>query len=67
MAPFPIITTPIFLPVATQLGLDPVQFGVVTILNPGIGLLMPPVGAILFVGCSVASNTLRLDCVARAV
>ncbi|MCY4157729.1 MAG: TRAP transporter large permease [Gammaproteobacteria bacterium] len=53
MAPLIIITTPIFLPVATQLGMDPVQFGVVMILNLGIGLVTPPVGAVLFVGCAV--------------
>ena len=53
MAPLIIITTPIFLPVATQLGMDPVQFGVVLILNLGIGLVTPPVGAVLFVGCAV--------------
>ena len=53
MAPLIIITTPIFLPVATALGMDPVQFGVVLILNLGIGLVTPPVGAVLFVGCAV--------------
>ncbi len=53
MAPLIIITTPIFLPVATQLGMDPTQFGVVLILNLGIGLVTPPVGSVLFVGCSV--------------
>ncbi len=53
MAPLIIITTPIFLPVAAQLGMDPVQFGVVMILNLGIGLVTPPVGAVLFVGCAV--------------
>ena len=53
MSPLIIITTPIFLPVATQLGMDPVQFGVVLILNLGIGLVTPPVGAVLFVGCAV--------------
>ena len=53
MAPLIIITTPIFLPVTTQLGMDPVQFGVVMILNLGIGLVTPPVGSVLFVGCAV--------------
>ncbi len=53
MAPLIVITTPIFLPVATQLGMDPVQFGVVMILNLGIGLVTPPVGSVLFVGCAV--------------
>lgn len=53
MSPLIIITTPIFLPVVTQLGMDPVQFGVVLILNLGIGLVTPPVGSVLFVGCAV--------------
>ena len=59
MAPLIIITTPIFLPVATQLGMDPVQFGVVMILNLGIGLVTPPVGAVLFVGCAVGGITIE--------
>ena len=54
MSPLIIITTPIFLPVVTELGMDPVQFGVVLILNLGIGLVTPPVGSVLFVGCAVA-------------
>lgn len=53
MAPLIIISTPIFLPLATQLGMDPVQFGVMLILNLGIGLVTPPVGAVLFVTCAV--------------
>ena len=53
MSPLIIITTPIFLPVVTELGMDPVQFGVVLILNLGIGLVTPPVGSVLFVGCAV--------------
>ena len=55
MSPLIIITTPIFLPVVTELGMDPVQFGVVMILNLGIGLVTPPVGAVLFVGCAVGN------------
>lgn len=54
MSPLIIITTPIFLPVVTALGMDPVQFGTVLILNLGIGLVTPPVGSVLFVGCAVA-------------
>ncbi len=54
MSPLIIITTPIFLPVVTALGMDPVQFGAVLILNLGIGLVTPPVGSVLFVGCAVA-------------
>lgn len=53
MSPLIIITTPIFLPVVAILGMDPVQFGVVMILNLGIGLVTPPVGSVLFVGCAV--------------
>ncbi len=53
MAPLIIITTPIFLPMATDLGMDPVQFGIMLLLNLGIGLVTPPVGAVLFVGCAI--------------
>ena len=53
MAPLIIITTPIFLPMATELGMDPVQFGTMLLLNLGIGLVTPPVGAVLFVGCAI--------------
>jgi tripartite ATP-independent transporter DctM subunit len=53
MSPLIVITTPIFLPVATAFGVDPVQFGVILVLNLGIGLCTPPVGAVLFVGCAV--------------
>ena len=55
MAPIILIATPILLPIATQYcGLDPVQFGIMVILNCGIGLLTPPVGAVLFIGSAVA-------------
>jgi len=53
MSPLIIITTPIFLPVATAFGVDPVHFGVIMIMNLGIGLCTPPVGSVLFVGCAV--------------
>jgi tripartite ATP-independent transporter DctM subunit len=53
MAPLILITTPIFLPVVKQFGMDPVHFGVVLVLNLGIGLCTPPVGSVLFVGCAV--------------
>ncbi len=49
----PLILTPILLPVATQLGMQPVQFGAMLILNLAIGLCTPPVGAALFAGCSI--------------
>ena len=53
MAPLIIITTPIFLPMASDLGMDPVHFGIMLILNLGIGLVTPPVGSVLFVGCAI--------------
>ena len=53
MGPLILILTPILLPVATQLGMQPVQFGAMLILNLAIGLCTPPVGAALFAGCSI--------------
>lgn len=53
MAPLIVITSPIFLPVAMATGMDPVQFGIMLMLNLGIGLVTPPVGSVLFVGCAV--------------
>ena len=53
MAPIILIATPILLPIATFIGLDPVQFGIMVVLNCGIGLLTPLVGAVLFIGFAV--------------
>ena len=53
MAALILICTPIFLPVAHALGMDPVQFGMVLLVNLGLGLCTPPVGSCLFVGCAV--------------
>ena len=53
LAPLIIICTPIFLPVAKAFGVDPVHFGVILILNAGIGLITPPVGSVLFVGTAI--------------
>lgn len=53
MAPLILIATPILLPVATSIGMDPVQFGVVLILSLAIGLITPPVGTCMFVGCAI--------------
>lgn len=53
MAPSILITTPILLPVVKNFGVDPVHFGMIMLLNLGIGLCHPPVGATLFVGCAV--------------
>jgi tripartite ATP-independent transporter DctM subunit len=54
MTPAVLIFTPIFLPIVTRLGMDPIHFGIVMIMNLCIGLCTPPVGSVLFVGCSVA-------------
>ncbi len=54
MTPAVLIFTPIFLPVVVALGMDPVHFGIVMVLNLCIGLCTPPVGTILFVGAGVA-------------
>ncbi len=60
MAPIILIATPILLPVATQFcGLDPIQFGIMVVLNCGIGLLTPPVGAVLFIGSAVAKRPME--------
>ncbi len=53
MAALILITTPIFLPVAIGLGMDPVHFGIMMMMNLGLGLCTPPVGACLFVGCVI--------------
>ena len=53
MSPLIVITTPILLPVVMQVGVDPVHFGIVMMLNLGIGLVTPPVGSVLFVGAAV--------------
>lgn len=53
MTPAVLIFTPIFLPVAESLGISPLHFGIMMILNLSIGLCTPPVGSVLFVGCSI--------------
>lgn len=53
------IMVPILLPVITKLGMHPVQFGIMLILNLGVGLLTPPVGQVLFVGCSVGNISME--------
>jgi len=54
MAPLILILTPILMPVITSIGVDPVHFGMIMMVNLGIGLLTPPVGGVLFVGAAVA-------------
>ena len=58
MTPAVLIFTPIFLPVVTGLGMDPVHFGILMIANLCIGLCTPPVGTCLFVGCSIGNTTI---------
>ena len=65
MSPLIVITTPIFLPVVAHLGMDPVQFGIVLIMNLGLGLVTPPVGTVLFVGCAVGK--VRIEETLRSV
>ena len=59
MAPSILICTPILLPVVVSFGVDPVHFGMIMLLNLGIGLCHPPVGSILFVGCAVGQVTME--------
>ncbi|GGD23650.1 TRAP transporter large permease [Flavobacterium orientale] len=59
MTPAVLIFTPIFLPVVTKLGIDPVHFGIIMVLNLSIGLCTPPVGSVLFVGVGVAKTTIQ--------
>jgi tripartite ATP-independent transporter DctM subunit len=59
LAPMLLICTPIFMPVILKLGIDPVHFGMIMILNLGIGLITPPVGPTLFVGCAVGKVTME--------
>ncbi len=59
LAPMLLICTPIFMPVILKLGIDPVHFGIVMILNLGIGLITPPVGPTLFVGCAIGKVTME--------
>ncbi len=59
MAPIILISTPILLPIAKSIGIDPVQYGVLLVLNCGIGLLTPPVGAVLFIGSAIAKRPME--------
>jgi TRAP-type C4-dicarboxylate transport system permease large subunit len=59
MAALILICTPIFLPVAISIGIDPYQFGMILLINLGLGLCTPPVGACLFVGCAVGKVKLE--------
>jgi tripartite ATP-independent transporter DctM subunit len=59
MAPMILIMTPILLPVVTNFGMDPIHFGIILILNAGLGLLTPPVGTVLFVGCAIGKVSVQ--------
>jgi tripartite ATP-independent transporter DctM subunit len=59
MTPAVLIFTPIFLPIVTKLGIDPVHFGIIMVLNLSIGLCTPPVGSVLFVGVGIANTTIQ--------
>jgi tripartite ATP-independent transporter DctM subunit len=59
MAPLILICTPILLPAVTSLGVDPLHFGMIMMINLGIGLVTPPVGSTLFVGCAVGKVTIE--------
>ena len=59
LAPMLLICTPIFLPIVVKFGVDPVHFGIVMILNLGIGLLTPPVGPTLAVGCAIGKVSME--------
>jgi tripartite ATP-independent transporter DctM subunit len=65
LAPMLLICTPIFLPIVVKFGVDPVQFGIIMILNLGIGLLTPPVGPTLVVGCAIGKVT--MEAVSRSI
>lgn len=65
MAPLILILTPVLLPVATALGVDPVHFGMIMLTNLGIGLITPPVGTVLFVASAVSKQ--KIEQVVRAM
>lgn len=65
MAPSILICTPILLPVMVNFAVDPVHFGIIMMLNLGIGVCHPPVGSIIFVGCAV--GTVPMEQVVRQI
>jgi tripartite ATP-independent transporter DctM subunit len=58
MTPAVLIFTPIFLPVVMQMGVNPIHFGIIMVLNLSIGLCTPPVGSVLFIGCGIAGTSI---------
>ena len=65
LAPMLLICTPIFLPIIKTFGIDPVHFGIIMILNLGIGLLTPPVGPTMVVGCAIGK--VSMEAVSRSI
>ncbi|MDH1127092.1 TRAP transporter large permease [Enterobacter sp. GD03975] len=65
MAPIILILTPVLLPVTNALGIDPVHFGMIMMVNLGIGLITPPVGSVLFVASAVSKQ--KIETVVRAM
>ena len=59
ITPAVLIFTPIFLPVVVDMGMDPIHFGIMMVMNLSVGLCTPPVGSVLFVGCSVAKISIQ--------
>jgi TRAP-type C4-dicarboxylate transport system permease large subunit len=65
LAPMLLICTPIFMPIIKTFGIDPVHFGIIMILNLGIGLLTPPVGPTMVVGCAIGK--VSMEAVSRSI
>jgi tripartite ATP-independent transporter DctM subunit len=59
MTPAVLIFTPIFLPIVIDLGMNPIHFGIIMVVNLSVGLCTPPVGSVLFIGCSVAKISIQ--------
>ncbi len=59
MTPAILIFTPIFLPIVSEMGMDPIHFGIMMVVNLSLGLCTPPVGSVLFIGCSVAKTRIE--------
>jgi tripartite ATP-independent transporter DctM subunit len=59
LAPLLLICAPILLPVVVQFGVDPIHFGIIMLVNLGMGLVTPPVGSVLFVGCAVGKVSIE--------
>lgn len=59
LTPAVLIFTPIFLPIAVQIGMDPIHFGIMIMFNLCVGITTPPVGAALFVGCSISGQSIE--------